>query len=181
MKGEVFRTHKDYIIKKEGEDGPRKVEEKMAELEVPIKFDEIKSFEWVNEGKSALTIVVAKEIFNWTDEDVFEMGRFAIKFSFIIKVMMQYIVSIDSIVNSAQKYWSKHFDFGSLLAEINKEEKKIILRETDFNTHVDASLYHAGYYQGLCELAIKSTKVTCRQTRFITKGDPYNEYLITWE
>lgn len=181
VKGEVFRTHADYIRQKEGEEGVRKVEEKMAELGVPILFEEIKSFEWISEGLSSLTIVVTKEAFNWTEEDVFEMGRFAPKFSFIIKVMIQYLVSIESLLNNAAKYWNKHFDFGSVEVISDTENNKATVRERGFNTHPLVCLYHAGYFKGLCEFAIKSKNITVKETSCTHNGSDYNEFVITWE
>jgi hypothetical protein len=181
VKGEVFRTHADYIRQKEGEDGVRRVEEKMAELGTPILFEEINPFEWISEGMSSLTIVVTKEVFNWTEDDVFEMGRFAPKFSFIIKVMIQYLVSIESLLKNATKYWNKHFDFGSAEVESDTENKKAIVREKGFNTHPLVCLYHAGYFKGLCEFAIKSKNITVTETACTHKGAEYNEFVITWD
>jgi hypothetical protein len=181
VKGEVFRVHADYIRHKEGEEGVKKVEEKMSKLGMPIAFSEIKPFEWYNEGLSSLTIVVAKEIFNWTEEDVFEMGRFAPKFSFLIKVMIQYLVSIETILKNAAKYWDKHFDFGSIETEFNIEEGRAIVRERSFKTHPLVCIYHCGYFKGLCEFALKDQTITVKETACLHEGAEYNEYLITWE
>ncbi len=178
VKGEVFRTHADFIRSREGDEGIKKVEEKMTELGVPINFSNIKSFDWFSEGLSSLTIVVAKEVFNWADEDVFEMGRFAPKFSFIIKVMIQYLASVDIILENAEKYWNKHFDFGRIETHVDKEKKEIIIREYDFNPHPTACIYHAGYFKGLCEFAIKSENI---KAEYSYQKDGYNEYIISWD
>ncbi len=178
VKGEVFRTHAEYIKDKKGEEGVRMVEEKMAELGVPIHFSEIKSFEWISEGLSSLTIVVCKEVFNWTDDDIFEMGRFAPKFSFIIKVMIQYLVSIDTLFENAAKYWDKHFDFGFVETKFEKENNRITIRENGFYTHPLLCVYHSGYFKGLAEFGVKSNniKVTCTH-----QGEDYNEYVVEWD
>ncbi len=182
VKGEVFRTHADYIRKKEGEHGLKKLQERMESLGASIDFDKIKSFEWVSEGMSSLTIIIAKDTFGWSDEEVFEMGRFAPKTSFIIKVMIQYLVSMDRLFDSAEKYWDKHYDFGGLeKVEYNKEEKKMVIREKDFKTHPVVCIYHAGYYKGLSEFAIKSDKVDVKETACVHHGADYNEFTITWE
>jgi predicted hydrocarbon binding protein len=181
VKGEVFRTHADYIRQKEGEEGVIRVEEKMTELGAPILFEEIKSFEWISEGMSSLTIVVAREVFNWTKEDVFEMGRFAPKFSFIIKVMIQYLVSIEALLKNAEKYWDKHFDFGSIEVSFNIEEKKATIIEKGINTHPLTCVYHTGYFKGLCEFAIKSKNISVEETACVHEGAEYNEFVITWD
>ncbi len=180
VKGEVFRTHADYIRHKEGEEGVKRLEEKMEELGAPIKLNEIKSFEWISEGMSSLTIVVAKELFNWTDKDVFEMGRFAPRASFIIKLMIQYLVSVESLFKNATKYWDKHYDFGEVEIDFHREENKIILREKDFKTHPTVCFYHAGYFRGLAEFVVKSQEISVEQTASAHEGSPYNEFVIQW-
>jgi hypothetical protein len=181
VKGEVFRTHADYIRQKGGDEAVKRVEEKMNELGVPIIFSEIKSFDWVSEGLSSLSIVVTKEVLNWTEEDIFEMGRFAPKFSFIIKVMIQYLVSIESLLKNAAKYWDKHFDFGSIEIDSDTENNRAIIRERGFNTHPLICIYHAGYFKGLCEFAIKSKNITVKETACVHNGAEYNEFLIKWD
>ncbi len=181
VKGEVFRTHADYIRSKEGEDGVRKVEEKMKELGVPVNFSEIKSFEWENEGKSVLVIITAKEVFNWTEEDIFEMGRFAPRFSFVLKLLAQYLASIETLFKNAEKYWYKNYDFGKLEnVSYNEERKEIIIREREIKTHPLACIYHAGYFKGLCEFAVKSKNITVEETECMHKGKDYHEFIIKW-
>ncbi len=181
VKGEVFRVHAEYIKQKEGEEGVKKIEEKMAELGMSIIFKEIKSFEWIPEGKSSLTIVVAKEIFNWTEDDVFEMGKFAPKFSFIIKLIIQYLVSMESLLQNAEKHWNKHFDFGKIETEFFPQENKAVVKEKDIPPlHPLICIYHRGYYTGLCEFAVKEKTVTVTETKCKYKGDEYDEYVIQW-
>ncbi len=182
VKGEAFRTHADYIKYKEGEEGIKRVEEKMKELGIPITFKEIKSFEWVNEGTSVLVILVAKEIFNWTEKDVFEMGRFAPRFSFILKVLAQYLVSVEMLFKNVEKYWYKNYDFGKIEnVSYNKEKKEIVIREKEIKTHPIGCIYHAGYAKGLCEFALKSENITVEETACIHRGSEYHEFVIRWD
>ncbi len=180
VKGEVFRTHAEYIKYKEGEEGIKKIEEKMAKLGVPITFEEVKSFTWISEGKSSLLIVTAKEIFNWTDEDVFEMGRFSPRVSFVLKIVTQF-VSIDTLFKNAEKYWYNNYDFGRLEAvNYNGEKKEITIREYGIETHPTVCLYHAGYLKGLCEFSVRSTDITIEETVCVHRGGEYHEFLIKW-
>jgi len=182
VRGEVLRIHAAYIKKKEGEQGLKRLEERMRELGAPIKYDELESFQWISEGMSALTIVVAKDTFGWSDEDVFEMGRFAPKTSFIIKMLIQYLVSIDRLFDQAEKYWEKHYDFGSLeRVEYDEKNKKVVIRERGLKTHPTVCICHAGYYQSLAEFAVKSNKVSVEETACVHEGADYNEFTINWE
>ncbi len=182
VKGEAFRTHKQYIEKKEGEEAVKKVEEKMAQLGAPIEFEKIKPLRWYDEGKSSLVVVVAKEIFNWSKDDIYEMGRFSSKSSFIVKVLMRYFVSLDKVLKEAPKYWRKYCDFGEVeVVELNKKRKYIMLRIRETDLHPLVCLFYAGYFHGFAEMNIKSEEIKVEEIKCRSKGDPYHEYLITWK
>ncbi len=181
-KGEIFRMHVEYIKQKEGEEGLKKLKEKLKELDFPLDIEKVKSFQWVSEGLSAIVIVTCKEIFNWTDEDVFEMGYFAPKFSFVLKIMAQYLISIETLFKNAEKYWYKNYDFGKMeTLKFDKEKQQIIVREKEIKTHPLVCIYHAGYFKGLCEFVLKNKKITVEETACMHKGSDYHEFLIKWE
>ncbi len=182
VKGEIFITHESYIRLKEGEIGVKKVEKKMKELGFPIDFNKVKPFEWQDESTSSLVIVVAKNIFNWTEEDVFEMGRFSPRFSFILKLMTKYIISVESLFLNASKYWQKHQSVGYIVpVELNEREKRVVIRVMEFATHPLVCIHRAGYFKGLCEFAIKGKNINIKETACIHNGADYHEYLIQWE
>ncbi len=180
VKGAVIHTLIDYIKHKEGEDGVKKIEEKIKELGMPINFKEVKSFEWISEGTAAVILVTAKEMFNWTDEEIFEMGRYATRTSFVTKIMARYLVSIEMLMKVSNKYWEKHFDFGSLETEFDKEKNQIIIREKGVKTHPLVCLHRAGYFKGIIEFIIKNKDVTIEETACMHKGSGYNEFVINW-
>ncbi len=183
VKGDIFVSHKNYIKEKEGEKGVEKVEKKMKELGVEIDFEEIiNSLDWVNEGKASLVPVVAKEIFGWTDEDIFDMGRRSTRNSFIMKILLKYLVSVETMFKNVGNYWDKHLDFGSLEAvKFDKKKQEIILREKGYKTHPLICIYHAGFFKGMMEFVLKDKKVTVEETACVFEGADYNEYLIKWQ
>ena len=182
VRGEVFRTDATFIQKKKGEEGLMAVEKEMAELGYPVIFKEIKAGGWYPESLSVLTILVAKDLFNWTEKDIFEMGNSVPKYSFIVKTLMGYFLSFKRFMAEVPKYWKKHFDFGELeVAKFDEEKKYVILREKGYKFHPLMCLYHAGYYQEITKYIIKSEKITIEETKCMFKGDPYHEYVIRWE
>jgi hypothetical protein len=182
VKAEVIRIEKEYILQKEGEEGLLKVKERMKELGVEMDFQKLDSLTWEKEWKNSLMVVVAKEVFNWTEDDVFEMGRYSPRASFFIKSIIQYLVSIEMVFNNMGKYWDKHHDFGALDAiEISQEKKHLIMRKKGFFTHPLMCIYHAGYFKGVAEFVIKSKNVNIEEVKCVHKGDDYDEYKITWE
>jgi hypothetical protein len=182
VKGEVFRTHETYIRYREGEDGIGKVEEKMKEIGYPMEFKLIKTGEWYKEGLSVLVILVAKEIFNWEEEDIYDMGNSAPKHSFIVKMFVKHFVSVKDIFQKAGQYWDKHYDFGSLeKGEFNEEEKYITIRIKDYSPHeVVCGPYFKGYITRIAQLSLRSEKIETEQIKNVFHGDPYNEYIIKW-
>ncbi len=180
-RGEAFLSHAEYIRHREGEEGVRKVEEKMEELGYPIKFDETSSLQWIDAGKSGLVIVVAKNIFNWTEDDVFDMGRFEVKVSFFVRLIIQYFISIERAIKEASKHWKRHLDFGSIeVKEYSKEEKRIIIQIKEFDVHPLICSFYAGYFYGIMQLVVNSEKISVKEKKCTHKGDDAHEYLIRW-
>ncbi len=181
IRGEAFRTHAAYFKHKEGEEGLRKIESKMEELGVPIKFEEISSFEWVHEGISPLAGIVAKETFGWTNEDISQWGEFAFKNSFYLKSFIRYFISLEKACKEAPKHWSRQFTFGSLeVVEVNKEEKRVVIRIKDYKRHPITCFFMAGYMKGISKILVRTNEAFIEETKCMHKGDPYHEYKLTW-
>jgi predicted hydrocarbon binding protein len=181
VKAEVVLMQKDYIFIKEGEDKWKMVADFMKEKGVPLEIDNIKAAEWVSDWKSSLMIAACKEVLGWRDEDVYEMGMYTPKASFLIKTVMQYIVSVDILFKNASIYWSKQQDFGDLkVVDYSKEEKYAVIRIYDYKTHPLNCVYLRGYFKGLISFAVRSNNITIEETKCTHKGDDYDEFLIKW-
>jgi len=182
VRGGIIQADADFIRKRKGEEGLRAIEKKMAELGYPLNFDKIKFGEWHPESLSVLVILVAKDLFNWDRRDIFEMGNSVPKHSFLFKIIMRYFLSLRKIFGETPNYWKQHFDFGELEPhELNEEKKYMILREKGYKFHPLMCLYHAGYYLRIAQFAIRSEKITIKETKCVFRGDPYHEYVIKWE
>jgi predicted hydrocarbon binding protein len=182
VKAEVMRIEKEYILEREGEEGISKLKERMKELGADIDFIKLESLTWEEEWKNSLMVVVSKEIFNWTEEDVFEMGRYSPRASFFIKSIIQYLVSVETVFDNMGKYWDKHHDFGALEAvELNLVKKYLVIRKKGFFTHPLMCIYYAGYFKGVAEFVIKSNNINIEETKCMHKGDEYHEYKISWD
>jgi len=182
VRGAVFQADAEFIRERKGEKGLKTVEKKMAELGYSLKFDEIKSGEWYPESLSVLAILVAKDLFNWDEKDIFDMGNSVPKYSFIPKIFMRYFLSLKRFIGEVPKYWRKHFDFGELeVYELNEGKRYLVLREKGYKFHPLMCLFHAGYYLRVAQFTIRSEKITIKETKCVFRGDPYHEYVIKWE
>lgn len=92
--GNSIKNTGKFILEREGEEGLRKLEETMASLGHPIKYDDIRATDFYPSSLLAITFLVMKRIFDYNDEDFREMGRFRVKFSLIIRLFMKYFISL---------------------------------------------------------------------------------------
>jgi hypothetical protein len=181
VRGEGILTDFEYVRYKKGEQGVKMLDKKLKELGWTIKFEDIRSMEWYSIGLDILKILTIKELFNWGDKDIFEMGSFSARVSFLMRMLMKYFISPKKSFEESPKYWSKNFDFGKLEAhEFNEKEKYMIFRLRNFKTHPVTCINHAGYFVQMVKYVLKSEKITIKETKCVFKGDPYTEYTIRW-
>ncbi len=83
-KGEAIRFLAEYIKNKEGEEELSRLEKKLEEMGYPLDFKKVKPLNWIKEGYVALVLNLTKELFGWTDEDIFDAGKGEPKNSFIM-------------------------------------------------------------------------------------------------
>ena len=181
VRGGIIRADLEVIREKRGAKGVEAVEKKMADLGYPIDFKSIKLGEWYPEALSVSLILVARDLFDWGEKDIFDMGYYAPASSFISKIFMKYFLSLKRFLEEVPNYWHKHFDFGELEAyEFDEEKRYIVLREKGYKFHPLMCVYHKGYYLRVAEFAIKSPDITIEETKCMFKGAPYHEYVIKW-
>ncbi len=182
VKGEVIRVHGETIKEEAGEEGLKKVEERLKEIGCPIEFSKIKPLEWRKEAESALTLLVAKEVLNWDDEKIFYVGWCAPRKSFIIKFLIRYFTSIERVFRDAPKYWRKHVDFGELVpVKIDTQNKFISIRVLNHDFHPVICIYWRGYFTSIAQLSLPKGEVWVEETKCIYRGDEYHQFEINWK
>ncbi|XOB40179.1 MAG: hypothetical protein ACKKMR_02515 [Candidatus Nealsonbacteria bacterium] len=183
VRGVVFKTDGEYILKEKGEEGLKKLEEELEKLGFPIKYKEVKNLNFYPVGLRAISLLTIKKVFNFDDEKIKEMGIFATKISFIVKLFMRYFFSLKRIVlKEAPKMWRKHWTQGELIpVELNEKEKYAIIRIKDFNLSPTYCHYLRGYFSGIVLMVVKTSKIICEETKCFFRGDEYHEYLVKWE
>ena len=182
VRGEVIRVNIAYIKFKEGKEKLTLLENRLRELGFPLKLNGFKSLKWYPESLSILIILIAKDIFNWQDEDIFKMGNCAPKSSFIVQLLMRHFFSSRKSYEEFPKYWKSHFDFGEIeTIEFNEEEKYFIIRIQRYEFHHIACIYYSGYLLRIAQFIIKSKEITINEQKCINRGDPYHEYIVRWQ
>jgi len=182
VRGEILLDHADYIKEKEGGGGLKKLEKKLEDLGAPLRFKNINPLDWYNESLSVTVILVAKEIFYWKEEDIFEMGESAPRFSLGLKMLTQNLILPKRLFEESPVYWKNIFNFGSVEpVEFDEEKEQAKIRIKEYKTHPLICTYHAGYLKGLAKFALKEKTIDVKQEKCVHKGDSYNEYIIKWK
>lgn len=180
VKGELLRSYFKYIKIKEGDEGVAKVEKMTEEIGFSFKGSDIMPFHWYPAFYEPMIVLAAKEAFNWTDEDVFELGFNIVKFSLLVRTMLQLFVSPEKLFNQARKYWNQNYDFGDLESAEMERGKSYTLRIKGYKIHPIACIYNAGYMLGMTQLTTKD-KLEIREVKCTAKGDDYDEFIITYK
>ena len=179
--GDCLKNDLNFILKKEGKEALKKVEEAMREIGYPIEHKTIKLDELFPVAVPISLIIVIQKNFNYDDTQLEEMGKIESKISSsIIRLFMKFFISLDVAAKNAQRMWQEHYKFGKLsIPEYSRKEKYIILRVEDFKTHIFICRVLKGYFSGVVEMIV-GAKVTSEETKCIYKGDEYHEFTFKW-
>jgi hypothetical protein len=171
-----------YVFKKEGKEGIEKLEKEMASFGFPLKFKEIKKFEWYDEKINFLLFLILEKIFHWKEEDFREMGRFGARVALITKIMMRYFVSLERIGKEVGKYWRKYHTLGDLKTEkIDEKERIVILSlenfEHGFSSHCR---YLEGYMWQIVSYIVPKENLKVTEVECQFEGGKRHLFKITW-
>jgi len=179
--GSEIQALLSYIQFKYGDEGLKKILDKCRDLGYPINQSQIRLGEWYKEGLNVLLFLLAKELFQWTDQDLFQMGRDTTKMSLGVKMFIKYFVSIKKVFQSCPGYWRKFMDCGNMEAhEFSNEKRYAIFRLTGYDFEPFMCHYFKGFIFGIAENALPGEHKLVEETACIYKGDPYHEFLVKW-
>ena len=182
VRGVVFNTDTEYVLSEKGEEGLKKMEEKTKEWGYPIDYKNIRNMEWYPVGLRAISLLAAKEVFDWGDEKIKDMGHSAPTYSFIVKLLMKYLLTLEQTYKKSPGYWTKHYTVGELkVPEYNEDEKYCVLQLRDFKIHPILCIYYTGYFRKIAEIGSRQKITSIEKTKCSFKGAPYHEYVIRWE
>lgn len=182
VRGAVFQTDAEYVRQQKGEEGLKAIEKKTKEFGYPINYAQIKTMDWYPLGLRAISLLAAKEAFNWGDKEIENMGNAAPKYSFIVKLLMKYFLSFPMTYKQSPTYWEKHYTVGVLEApDYDLEKKYYIIRLKDFKVHPILCVYLEGYFMRIGQFVLKGKNFRVKETKCMFKGDPYHEFVVEWE
>ncbi len=182
VRGVVFKTDADYVLRKKGDEGLKKVEEELEKIGYPIKYSEIKTMDFYPVGYRILSLLAIEKAHNFSLEKIREMGFFATKTSLIVKLFVKYFFSANQVFfKEAPKIWSKHWTFGELTPiEMNEEKKQARLQLSGIDLDPLYCEYMKGYFSGILQMIVKTQQIIVEETKCTFRGDDRHEYSFKW-
>ena len=180
VRGVVFQTDAKYVLAKEGEEGLKKVEEKIRDLGYKIDYRNTKAMDWRPLGLRVISLLVIQSVFNWSTSEIREMGKTAPKFSFVVKFLFKLFAPLSKLVKELPRFWKEHYTVGEMeVADFDEKNKRLVLLLKEFEVHPIFCLYLEGYIERTLSFTV--TEVATKETKCMSKGGPYHEYTSTWE
>lgn len=180
VRGICLKSDWDFVFRRYGEEGIKKLEEGMAKIGIPIKYQQINTTKFYPVGWDGISILVIKEIFNLKNEDFEKLGREVLKTSFFLKIFIRYLTTLNNLAKEAPKMWRKHYTVGDLeIPLIDPTNHKVIVRLKNFDFFPDFCTTIGAYFAQLLEMATRK-KVSYQEIKCTFSGDEYHEFLLTW-
>lgn len=170
----------DYILKKYGPEGLRKLEETLLQRGLPLKRDQIRPLDFYPVGQEAVVLLTIRDVFGFADRDFEEMGAKEAKLAFLLKLLGHFI-SLRKVAEQTPGLWRKHYLEGNLSVPTLEEEKGfLVLRLENFKLHPLHCRVLQGYFSAAARLVVRQP-IKAEETRCPFRGDPWHEYLLTWK
>ncbi len=180
LKGSAFLSVFYFIRQKEGEEGLKKVEEKFVEIGYPFKEKDISVYKYYLNGYLTTLFIIGMELFNWNNDDIYEIGSRAPRLSFINKMLVSHFSSIEVLSQRGSEHWNKYSDVGKLsVPKFSAKERFMVVRIEDFEFHPLLCFFVKGYIKGLVDFTAKGVEVS--EQKCIYRGDKFHEYLVRWD
>jgi len=180
-RGIHLRNDAEYILAEKGQKGISKLEKKLAGLGYPIKYAEIKNMEFYPAGYRGLSLLGAKTVFDWDNEDMRKMCGYAARISFIVRLYMKFFYSVPKLLEKAGKMWQEYWTHGRLdVVSYDEKKKTAVIEVNNLNVHPVYCRCLEGYVQGLTKMATKTENPECKETKCFFKGDDCHRFVIKY-
>jgi len=151
MRGEFLIAMIDFIERKEGEEGLSRLISVLHELDSSLDLNKISPTDWVDVSIGSAVIVMAKDLFDWSEETIEEMGIFTGKAVSLNKIMLRDAINKDILLDELIDHWEKIMNVGNLKVE-KREEKRAELILSQFDYLQEDFIFLTGYFKLLFNL-----------------------------
>jgi len=180
VRGIALKSHADFILQQKGQLELDRLENVLAELGYPIKFKEIKNWDFYPIGTEIVEMLAIKRLFNFEDKKFEEIGTFGSVGSFIMKLFMRYFSSMKMVAKQAPEMWKKYYTVGELkVKKLDEKERYIILTVENLFLHPIHCFHLKGFFSSVVQMVVKA-KPSCEETKCVHRGDLLHEFVIKW-
>lgn len=180
-RGQEIKNNFKCIENLEGEEARKKVEERLDDFNMLPEYENYEDFEWYPIKFDVATIIVAKEVLGWGTEELKRHGRNLVKLSFIQKMFVKYFISVDKMLENANRAWERFFNIGKLEIKKGKEGKMFRAQLKGFDIHPYYCKIVLGYFEKTLSLIISSNKIEGMETKCTFRGDKFHEFIVRYE
>lgn len=185
MKGEERAADIDYLVryvkKKEGKSGYDGLLKELKKYGFAMPELSNKSrIEWISASIPHAFLVGAARYFDWSEKDVFKMGKQALTMSVSLKIFMRYFTLAKFSIQKSLNNWQKYYSWGEgELLSFNKKKKEGMLELRDFWTHPLVCTYLEGVFSQILEISTGSNKAEAKEIEH-QKEDNNHKFKLTW-
>jgi hypothetical protein len=180
-RGAAFQTDRLYLTKVRGEEGVHALEGKLQTLGYPIRYSTVKAMEWLPVGLRILSLLAIKDLFDWSNDEIKAMGNAAPAYSFIVKLFMKVLGSLELALTRVPDYWRSHYSVGVVEAELFAAEQRLVLTIKGFKGHPILCKYLEGYFERSLSAVCPRRKIEAVETECVYRGHVHHRYIISWE
>jgi hypothetical protein len=171
----------DFVLKKEGKEGLKKLEEELRNLGYSFICKEIKKYQRYPISLNMLVLVLAQKLFNWKDETLRELGRANARAGLMMKLMLRFFISLERTIKEAGKYWQKYFTIGKLEVEKFQEKEhyfEIVLRNFEGNPNFCRVL--EGYFWQIISYVLPKENLKVEEIECPFQGGKVHRFKVIW-
>jgi predicted hydrocarbon binding protein len=165
-----------------GEEGIQEIRKALKEISFEIPDDKkYNDYTYIPEGLSWILYIAAVKVFNWSENDIKELGGKLVLSSPMLRILIKYFLSMEKTIRRAVTTWKKKSTTSTVkLVEFDKKKRKMTLKLTNYNRHSTVCYLLMNSFAKIVELASGSKKVEAKETKCAFRGDSYHEFQITW-
>ncbi|MBL7142300.1 MAG: hypothetical protein ISS83_01355 [Candidatus Pacebacteria bacterium] len=181
-RGIHFKNDAEFVLREKGKEGLAMIEKELEGLGYPINYKKISQFDFYPIGLRALSLLAIKKTFDWSDAKIKELCKYAMNFSWVIKLLMKYLSSVEKVAKETPKTWSQYFTVGqAAVQEYDLKKKYAIITIKDFRLHPVYCRCFEGVVPGVLKMVIASKKIVCEEIECVFNGGKEHKFLIKWQ
>jgi len=165
VRGVVLLTDAEYIMNIGSGHMLPLIFEETKKQGYPLDYAFIKPMEWYPVRLRYVSLMSITKVLHFDDNQLRDMGSKASRHSFITRLMLRYLVNMDSVAKNIQKYWNKNYSMGIIKAVDKKGTFYICIKDCPVPHQVFP--YMEGYFNSIVELVVgKGKNISMKEFRW---------------